>query len=261
MVPADFNRIRIEPAYRQVAAALTDHILAKQLRDGERLPSELALARQFGVNRSTVREALRELESLGLLARRPGGKQLVVTRPEADIVGESVSRALVMHDVTFEQVWEALALLEPPIAQIAARARLREDVRILVRIAAAFGAESASTTAAVGLVGEFFGCLGTATRNPALRMAQEPLVQLIETSLGGMIDEVPQARARIARAQQELCAAVNARDGGAAHTWMARHIRDFRRGYEIAGLELTSLVGVRDSRPKSPRARTSDRAR
>ena len=68
----EFTHIRIEPAYRKVAAALLDRILDRSLRDGDRLPPETELARQFGVNRSTVREALRELQTSGLLARRPG---------------------------------------------------------------------------------------------------------------------------------------------------------------------------------------------
>src|SRR4029453_9200512 len=115
----EFEQIRIEPAYRKVAAALMERILDRTLREGERLPSETELARQFGVNRSTVREAVRELESNGLVARRRGSKLLVVTRPEADHVADGVSRALVLHDVTYLDVWEALTILEPPIAEAA----------------------------------------------------------------------------------------------------------------------------------------------
>ena len=70
----EFAPLLIEPAYRKVAAAIGARVLSRALRDGERLPSETELARQFGVNRSTVREALRELESRGLVQRRPGSK-------------------------------------------------------------------------------------------------------------------------------------------------------------------------------------------
>ena len=66
----EFTQIQIEPAYRKVAAAIGERILSRTLREGERLPAETELARQFGVNRSTVREALRELESRGLVQRR-----------------------------------------------------------------------------------------------------------------------------------------------------------------------------------------------
>ena len=43
--------------------------------------SETDLARQFGVNRSTIREAIRELETHGLIGRDGGEKRLRVTRP------------------------------------------------------------------------------------------------------------------------------------------------------------------------------------
>src|SRR5580700_8549794 len=123
-----FEQILIEPAYRKVAAAIGERIVSRSLREGERLPPETELARQFGVNRSTVREALRELESSGLVMRRAGSKLMSVTRPQHFAIAGAVTRGLVMHDVTFREVWEALTLLEPPIAESAARARTSEDL-------------------------------------------------------------------------------------------------------------------------------------
>ena len=49
-----------------------ERIVARSLRTGDALPSETDLARQFGVNRSTIREAIRELETHGLLGRERG---------------------------------------------------------------------------------------------------------------------------------------------------------------------------------------------
>ena len=110
-----FEPIVAEPTYRKVATALVDHIVAGRLRSGDHLPPELELARQFGVNRSTVREALRELDSAGLIGRRRGSKRMMVIRPGPLQVGAGVRRALVLHDVTFVDVWEALMILEPPL--------------------------------------------------------------------------------------------------------------------------------------------------
>ncbi len=233
-----FEQIQIEPAYRKVAAAISERIVSRTLREGERLPPETELARQFGVNRSTIREALRDLESSGLVTRRPGSKLMCVSRPQHDAVAEGVSRALVLHDVTFLEVWSALTILEPPIAEAAARARTPEDLAATVAATERFTASSTDTERAVHYAAEFFRCVGRATHNQVLGLAQEPLLQLLEPSLRVMIDKVPQARSRISTAQKRMVEALEQRDAEAARTWMARHIRDFRKGYEIAGIDL-----------------------
>jgi DNA-binding FadR family transcriptional regulator len=240
--PVRFDQILMEPAYRKVAAAIGERILSRSLREGERLPPETELARQFGVNRSTVREALRELESSGLVKRRPGSKLMSVTRPQHEAIAEGVSRALVMHDVTFLEVWEALTIIEPPIAEAAARTRTAEDLAGIAAAAERFAALNADTERAVHYAAEFFRSVGRATHNQVLGLAQEPLLQLLEPSLRVMIDKVPQARSRIATAQKRIAEALQARDVEGARTWMTKHIRDFRKGYEIAKIDLELRV-------------------
>jgi GntR family transcriptional repressor for pyruvate dehydrogenase complex len=237
-----FDQIQIEPAYRKVAAAIGGRILNRSLREGDRLPPEMELARQFGVNRSTVREALRELESNGLVTRRPGSKLMSVSRPQHLAIAEAVTRGLVLHDVTFMEVWEALTLLEPPIAEVAARARTADDLSQVAAAAAQFAADNVLTVTAVHRVAEFFRAVGRATHNQVLMLAQEPLLQLLEPSLGVMIDKVPQARSRIMTAQRKISEAVREHDTDGARTWMARHIRDFRKGFEIARIDLGHAI-------------------
>ena len=71
-----FEPLDDHPAYRQIANLIEQRIVGRSLRTGDPLPSETDLARQFGVNRSTVREAIRELETQGLLGRGRGRKRL-----------------------------------------------------------------------------------------------------------------------------------------------------------------------------------------
>jgi DNA-binding FadR family transcriptional regulator len=234
----EFEQIRMEPAYRKVAAALMERILDRTLRHGDRLPAETELARQFGVNRSTVREAVRELEGNGLVTRRRGSKLLVVTRPEDGHVAERVGHALVMHDVTYLDVWEGLTILEPPIAETAARRRTDEDLALIVDAAGNFATDNTETARAAFHTAEFFRIVGAATHNRVLMLAQEPLLQLLDASLQNMLDKVPQSRARIMAAERRICDAIRDRDVDVARTWMTRHIRDFRKGYELAGVDL-----------------------
>ena len=121
-----------QPAYRQIAKLIEQRIVGRVLRAGDPLPSESDLARQFGVNRSTVREAIRELETQGLLGRGRGEKRLRVTAPSPMHVSSGVSRALALNDVTYLELWEAMMAIEPAAAQYAATRRTAAQLQALV---------------------------------------------------------------------------------------------------------------------------------
>jgi DNA-binding FadR family transcriptional regulator len=191
-----------------------------------------------------VREALRGLQTEGLLTRTRGSKLMMVTRPQTDHVAENVGRALVLHDVTFLNVWESMSMFEPPIAESAARRRTPDDLALMVQAQKNFELHKDDTAQCVSHVAEFFRVIAAATHNPVLAMAQEPLVQLLQPSLGAMIDKVPQARSRIVTAHRRVTEAVQAKNVDGARTWMAKHVRDFRRGYEVAGIDLELKITV-----------------
>jgi DNA-binding GntR family transcriptional regulator len=96
------------PAYRSVARAISGRILNGTLPVGSALPSESALAQSLGINRSTVREAIRALEESGMLARRPGGKRLFVTAPRYSKVASRMKAAMVLQEMSFLELWEAM---------------------------------------------------------------------------------------------------------------------------------------------------------
>lgn len=246
-----FDPIRSEPTYRRVASAISERIVARTLKDGDTLPTETALAAQLGVNRGTLREALRELESNGLLERRKGSKRLVVSHPAPAAVARGVSRALALQDVTVHEICEALELLEPQLAAAAAQRRTAPQLAALESITARFAANASSSSAssagastqhAVANVGEFFRALAAASNNPVYAMMQEPLLQLLQSSLNVMIDRAPNARARISVAQRRLLEAVADGKSEQASDWMGKHVRDFRRGFELAGIDLSYRI-------------------
>ena len=228
-----FEPLDDHPAYHQIANVIEQRIVERSLRTGDPLPSEADLARQFGVNRSTVREAIRELETQGLLGRGRGEKRLRVTRPEPRHVSSGVSRALALHDVTFLELWEAMMAIEPAAAQYAAARRTEAHLRDLVRTSARFKRNAGDTEAAVSAVVDFFTVVASASGNQVLALSQAPLNLLLAPTLTQLIDRVPQARARIAEAQRRITIAIKLRRSELARTWMEKHIRDFKRGYEL----------------------------
>ena len=60
----------------EIAAVLRSEILRHQYRPGERMPSERDLAARFNASRGAVREALSQLEQLGIISVHPGGARV-----------------------------------------------------------------------------------------------------------------------------------------------------------------------------------------
>ena len=241
--PIMFERLSPQPAYRRVSVAIEDKILRRTLRPGDTLPTESELARQFGVNRSTVREALRRLESAGLVDRANGGKRLLVTRPRPVDTASRVSRALALDEVTFIELWEAMLAIAPRTAALAAeRAGSDGTARIDDVVGRVDSARTAD--AVVAAVVEFFGLLAELAGNRVLVLSTQPLTALLAPSLRRMIDRVPQAQSRIVVAERCIAEAVRRGRPGDAETWMTRHIQDFRRGYELAGMALGTRVAL-----------------
>src|SRR3954465_7846499 len=98
--PTLVQPIKIARAYEQLAGLLRERITSGDLREGDRLPSETALAEQAGVSRSTVREALRTLEEGGLIPRA-SPRVMVVARRTDDPAFRELRHALRRHKVTF----------------------------------------------------------------------------------------------------------------------------------------------------------------
>src|SRR5260221_13292672 len=69
------------PKHRQVYRALESEILGGRWKDGDRLPSEADLVRQFGASRITVGRAVRDLQPPGLVERRARPRPYLRTKP------------------------------------------------------------------------------------------------------------------------------------------------------------------------------------
>src|SRR3954471_10204692 len=91
-VPAPVRRSAAEPLYAQVARDLASHVRRGTMAPGQRLPAEPALARAYGVNRLTVREALTSLTRQGLVRRVHGVGSFVADAPVRHRLGGDDAR-------------------------------------------------------------------------------------------------------------------------------------------------------------------------
>jgi GntR family transcriptional repressor for pyruvate dehydrogenase complex len=139
-----------------------------------------------------------------------------------------------VNDVTYLELWEAMMAIEPAAAQYAATRRTAAQLQAIVRASTHFRRDAAETAAAVVRRARFFQRGGGGERQPGARP-------------GAGAPQRP-ARPRAHRNHRARAAGPSAHRRGAephrnavkreqselARTWMEKHIRDFKRGYELA---------------------------
>jgi DNA-binding FadR family transcriptional regulator len=239
-VRLDFTPLRQERAYQAVAQAIEQKIISGEWALKSALPGEIALAEAFGVNRSTVREAIRVLEQDGLLLRS-SRKQLVVNAPGSAHVASRMTAAIILQEITFLELWEAMLLTEPAAAEAAAQ---RATDNNIAEIAAAHQNARASLKDPNVLVVwdmRFLDSIAVASGNRILQLCRAPLGPLFYPTFMPVLER-PIAGERLVQAQAAILEAVRARDGVRAREWMRKHIEDFRRGYELAGFDVNAPV-------------------
>lgn len=118
---------------RQIAEQLRDAIVAGHLGADERLPGEEQLAKQFGVSRPTVREALKRLAAQHLIRSRRGpAGGTFVNRPTLDELRDGLTGAVMvaasMGEFDTAHVAEARRELETLCCRLAVRHRSQQDL-------------------------------------------------------------------------------------------------------------------------------------
>jgi DNA-binding transcriptional LysR family regulator/DNA-binding transcriptional regulator YhcF (GntR family) len=248
--PIQFDPLVPQPAYGRVATAIEQKILERSLRPGDLLPTETDLARQFGVNRSTVREALRRLESNGLVGRDSGAKRLRVTRPGHADTASRVSRALTLDEVTFIELWEAMLAVAPRTAALAAAhvgaeslEALEADFATKAREASGLVRVAASTVVAQYLL--LPSLAGLNARHPRLRVELEVSDRLVDMARDGIDIAIRTASTlpdtMVARQIGTLGRALYAAPGYAAASGLPQHPGELHRHRLIANSAATQL--------------------
>ena len=165
---ATFKPITRKKASEQVADQIRKSIIGGMLRPGQRLPSERDLASQFEVTRTTLREALKKLESLKLVFIRHGDRATVLDwmrHGGLELLNDLISRKDRLNVALLENVMEARVLVGSEVAQLAARRRTEDDLLNLEEAFAALEHAQREIAEVQAAEFEFFHAMATTSHN------------------------------------------------------------------------------------------------
>lgn len=237
----EVDRVAVPRAYQVVARTIGEKVMSGSWHVGMELPGEWALAQAFGVTRSTVREALRVLEQDGLLTRPRGSKQMVINAPGDVHVSSRMRAAIILQEITFLELWETMLALDPAAAEAAAENARPEQLAALHQNQRDTAEALDDPPRLLELDLAFLNGIAAASGNRAIQLCRASISELLYRAFLPVLRR-SRAGERLLVAHQKILAALDKKDGAEARRWMERHVNDFRRGYEAAGLDIHSPV-------------------
>lgn len=216
--------VRRQSLPEQVAIVILEALVDQRLNPGDTLPSAAELAKQFGVSRTVVREAIADLMGRGVISRDLS-REPVVSMPGPDQLRELLRIRISQDSITMDALVELRLPIEVQSARLAAERRTSEQLdavnEALAELAAAKD-EARFQEADVNL-----------HRQIALASGNL-LIPLVLDSLAGVLHEFRQAWYRAQRSEgklQELVEehrrvvdAIDAQDPEEAGTTMSDHL-------------------------------------
>jgi GntR family transcriptional repressor for pyruvate dehydrogenase complex len=111
-------------------------ISSGDLQPGSKLPPERELARRFGVNRASIRQALKALDVMGIVHQRVGDGTYL-TQDASTTLRAPLDFLILVDGITFQELFEARRIVEPELAARAAMRRTEDDLEDLASAVAA----------------------------------------------------------------------------------------------------------------------------
>lgn len=210
-------------------AAIFERIVTGEFQPGQRLPGETTLAREFGVSRPLVREALARLRDHGIIHSRRGSGTFVRHRPHRAVL----TFAPIGSIADLQRCGEFRLAIEGRAAALAAE---RHDAKGMARIDAAVAElERVTCNCEIGADADlaFHFAVAAAARNPYFEQSIAMLAEQIRTGMMVMRSlSLLKPVERLRLVQDEHLAVVDAirrRDAAGAEAAMTRHVDNARR--------------------------------
>ena len=194
------------------------------LGPGSRLPAERDLAKQFHVNRASVRQVLKVLEMMGVLTQRVGDGTYLSTSAEA-ILNEPLDFLVLLDDLSHHELFETRLIVEPELAARAAERSTAEDL-LALRAAVTEMQNSSNTEERLAADMAFHDAIFRASGNRICQLLFKRIHRTVLSSMSHLSNRV--SLDQPLSFHKRIYAAIRARDAEAARKAMREHILDAR---------------------------------
>jgi GntR family transcriptional repressor for pyruvate dehydrogenase complex len=212
--------------HEEIIAQIRDQLAEGRWKPEDRLPSERELSERFRVSRASVREAIRALESLGLVTIKTGEGTFVASGSEV-LLSPLVSVILQQKDVLLD-IFEARKVIEPEIAALAAKRAGPEEIRRLEEILEDQGREIARGDTGVEADTAFHSLLTQSTKNKVFLRLNDAIVDSLRETRERSL-QIHGRPARSLAGHREILKAVRAKDPARARRAMLQHLSAIER--------------------------------
>lgn len=219
-----FEPVRKTRIYEEVAAQIQRLISDGRLKPGDRLPPERELAEAFSVSRTSVRDAIRVLEMMGLLEPRQG-EGTVVRDLSPDSLVTPLASLLVRNRMRMAELLDVRKMLEPPVAGRAAVHATDAELQQLQDILRRQEEKVRRGELAIDEDSEFHYAVALAARNNVVLRVLDVLMDLLRESRERSLQVSGRLR-RSFEGHRRIMAALLARDAAAAEAAMRQHIEE-----------------------------------
>ncbi len=224
MQPATYTKIKPKPIFEQIIDQIRDQIASGVLKPGDRLPPERQLAEMMGVNRHSLREALKVLEFLGVLQSRTG-VGTVINNLGQDLLVERLSQAAGFSPRFFLfELMELRQAIEPYAAALAAQRATKEDLARMERAMEDLRAEFKKGVLGTDADERLHLALARATHNGTFERLTRPImIMLADYRQNSM--QISGRRRQTLLEHEKIFRAVKRRQPQQARRAMAEHLR------------------------------------
>ena len=212
-----------------LATRLRELIVKGQITLGSFLPTERELVAESGLSRTSVRDALRVLESEGLITTkvgRTGGS--MVTLPGRASVARSVELFVRTHGIRLESLLECRVGVEPMLARLAAKRRTEAQLAEMGELHAQFIASIDDVGLYKNINLDWHLAIARASGNEPLIALMEAISTPIRDAMDYQDVTTPELRAIAVKAHTVILKAIRDQDENAAFQRMDRHVSEYR---------------------------------